>query len=915
MNDIVQTILDHFKALTNKGLVRLDRVEPSIKLPLGNLPDHTHDFESEIIDGYTDEKAVAAVENAQDLDLKTQEISIGCERNPLGSVITLLFGDAPTTQPVIFIHSIAETNATEQAIGINAKGNYIIGVNRNSNNKITSWLTTQARASKQRGIIKGAAYPNFLQSPVVVWLDAGSNYAYVAAYGDSSKAYGDNSLVIIDVRDKDNPTVVAHVKHNGDTGGVHHIDGISATFIYGNYCYVTGFFSNSFLVYDISDPINPNLVGGVEGSTAGGTAQQYFNGATWEAFSGTNYLWGASASWVYKQGAYLYAAVVSRKDGAFAIYDVTNPRSISLKSVRHHKELGGTDAYELAGALSVQVEYHSGDDKYYAYVGTRWQGYTGGDGYGVNETNGWENQWKTGQRVGSLTIFDVTSPSSLIHKGEVHGKYASDPTKPLSEIHWIQYVKDVGNYSHEYVYSACFGDNAMSVIDVSTKTAPVVVNFLRGAGTPNFLDGAVGLHVKCDENGDAKYCYVVCFGDNGFVILDVENISGAKAPTRIGGRAGSNVAGDPYWLEDGHSLYVDDDNYLYIVCRGYANSFSVFSVENSVNYPSASTNSLTPADINNANRLVVFENYAYIPSYSNGKLVIIDVTDPSTMAFVASYSDSNYTDGITSVRVCYSDGDGKDIAICTAYTDNCLMALDVTTKSAPSLLNAQTGSGAGKYLGGAYDCEIIKNGDDLSRVIVVSYSDNALAIYDWTSGALSFVNAASGSGDPSNLGGARGVRVLGNYAFVIAKTDDALTIWNIANVTSSEAPIKIKTFSGSGSPNYMNGPEDLAIDAAGEFLYVAARDDDAIVQIDISDPTSAFVSGVILGATNDLDGVIRLACVTLHGDEYIIVASYDSGKYVILKKSDFSQKNIVGLRNYYGQMQKRNAFAGTWSAI
>ena len=66
----------------------------------------------------------------------------------------------------------------------------------------------------------------------------------------------------------------------------------------------------------------------------------------------------------------------------------------------------------------------------------------------------------------------------------------------------------------------------------------------------------------------------------------------------------------------------------------------------------------------------------------------------------------------------------------------------------------------------------------------------------------------SGAGSPNYLGGATGLAVSGNDAYVAAATDDAVTI---IDISSPASPTFVGTISGAGSPNYLNNPVGILI--------------------------------------------------------------------------------------------------------
>ncbi|KKL11056.1 hypothetical protein LCGC14_2549660, partial [marine sediment metagenome] len=97
----------------------------------------------------------------------------------------------------------------------------------------------------------------------------------------------------------------------------------------------------------------------------------------------------------------------------------------------------------------------------------------------------------------------------------------------------------------------------------------------------------------------------------------------------------------------------------------------------------------------------------------------------------------------------------------------------------------------------------------------------------------------------------KNVIIRGNYAYVAAANDDALTIIDVSDPTS---PTFAGSIQGVGSPNYLDGAWSVKV--VGQYAYVVCFDDDALTIIDISNPASPTFVGKIQGARspNYLDG-------------------------------------------------------------
>ena len=83
--------------------------------------------------------------------------------------------------------------------------------------------------------------------------------------------------------------------------------------------------------------------------------------------------------------------------------------------------------------------------------------------------------------------------------------------------------------------------------------------------------------------------------------------------------------------------------------------------------------------------------------------------------------------------------------------------------------------------------------------------------------------------------------MVNNYAFVSAVTDDAISVYNVADVTK---PILADVIKGSGNPNYMNGVNIM--DISGNYLYAVSAGDNALVIFDISSFTAGGDAGTTL---------------------------------------------------------------------
>jgi len=815
-----------------------------------------------IYNRYSDSEAVSAVEEADPLELKAQTVKVNAGTDETNQIGMILFGKGDTVYPLVnvdFVTGAGSPNYLDQCHDVAIHNDHILAVARGNDDALTIWGSKANLISDQLGVVRGAGSPNYLNENIVIFLK--DNFIYSAATGD-------DALTIIDVTD---PTSPVHATSIVGAGGVNgnYLDGVYSVFVLENYAYVVARFDAALSIYDVSDPYNPVKKSHVSGK--GG--------------AGGHYLDGANDVWVYQSGQYIYAAVVARADGSLSIYDVTDPENIQLKDVIHHKELGGVDAYELAGAIKVQIE---GD---YAYVATRFQDAQSGSEY-----------FNSGERVGSVTIFDVSDVTDITHVGEIHGR-GSGPTqggypngKYLGEAHWLH---KVGNYC----YVAAFCDDALTVIDVSTPSNPTQAGYLTGAGSPTFLDGPVSVCV----NGN--YAYVACYYDDGFLIYD---ISDPSSITRVGGRVGQ---GDPYWLHKSHSVIYNNGK-VYVGSRGYDDAITIWSVEDGLWLDSSPKGVIKNGDggasMDEPMAVVAKSDYAYVCALGSDTLLKIDISDltnPTLDSQVTHNGSTHLLDGCANAFIA-----GNYIYV--VATNSASLSIYSLTGSLTNPVGKISGAGeSGNYLGGARGIYVLEDFPETGKdtAYVAAQNDDALVVIDVTNKASpQRINQVSGTGIKELLDGAINVVVDKNtgYAYVIARYSDALTVWDVSNVDANNPPIRVGNISGAGAPNYLDQPYGMCKD--GDYVYVASLSDNALMQFDVSDSIPKVNKQLRgSGAPNYLGGPVAICVGEIHNTKYVVVASFNDDAISVNKISDVGTMNKVGFRNINGTLQFRNAF-GEW---
>lgn len=115
-----------------------------------------------------------------------------------------------------------------------------------------------------------------------------------------------------------------------------------------------------------------------------------------------------------------------------------------------------------------------------------------------------------------------------------------------------------------------------------------------------------------------------------------------------------------------------------------------------------------------------------------------------------------------------------------------------------------------------------------------------MAIYTPT-----LVGSIQGAGDPNYLEAANSVAVSGDYAYVVACDDNALTI---IDISTPATPTFVGSIQGSGSPNYLEAADGVAV--SGNYAYVVACRDNSLTIITTYSFAPPVASGTNFMKTN-----------------------------------------------------------------
>jgi len=182
-----------------------------------------------------------------------------------------------------------------------------------------------------------------------------------------------------------------------------------------------------------------------------------------------------------------------------------------------------------------------------------------------------------------------------------------------------------------------------------------------------------------------------------------------------------------------------------------------------------------------------------------------------------------------------------------------------------SVTNAQLDQARGIHVVGnyAYVCAFI-----VDRLTVVDISNPA---------SPSVVGSVA---DATNLDGARGIYVVGNYAYVTAFQSGRVTVVDISNPAAPSV-------TGSVTSAQLTGATGIHV--VGNYAYVTAFSVDRLTIVNISNPAAPTITGSVLHATN-LDGGTGVWTV----GNYAYVAATNSDRLTVVDVSTPASPAIVG---------------------
>ena len=311
--------------------------------------------------------------------------------------------------------------------------------------------------------------------------------------------------------------------------------------------------------------------------------------------------------------------------------------------------------------------------------------------------------------------------------------------------------------------------------------------------------------------------------------------------------------------------------------------------------------------------------YVVAAAQLSDKIVIYDISDPSSPVYVSELADGTDTGLCTAsngercldgpVELDIATIGGKPYAVVAAYNDDGVEIIDISDPTNPTSVGRATHEGDYKELDAPYDVAITTIGDS-TYAVVTAYNDDGVQIIDISDptspSATEHVSHSSEAGSFTELNHPIDVEIASiggsTYAVVAAGVDDGVQIIDISTPSSPSATSTVE----DDSTKELDGANGVAITTIGSSTYavVTGTNDDGISIIDISTPSSpVYVSeledgtdtGVCTAANGErcLDGPRDVEIETINGLTYAIVASHLDDAITIIDITNVSNPSIV----------------------
>jgi len=269
----------------------------------------------------------------------------------------------------------------------------------------------------------------------------------------------------------------------------------------------------------------------------------------------------------------------------------------------------------------------------------------------------------TSPGTNSLGIYDVSNPAVPVHQGNVvHGEGGAVLDNPNSVF-----------VSSNYAYITSSDSNSLEIADVSNPSAPVHMgSIVNGAG------GAL-LDFPCSIFVSGNYAFVTSMYSTGNA-LEIIDVSNKAAPVHAGSivnGAGGALLGNP------QDIFVSG-NYAYIASTG-SNALEIVDISNPLApvHKGSIVNGAGGALLSIPTSVYVSGNYVYITSKMDHALEIIDVSNPAAPFHKGKISNGAGGAVLFMPKSVFVSGNYAYVATSTSPMDGAMEVVDVSNPAAP----------------------------------------------------------------------------------------------------------------------------------------------------------------------------------------------------------------------------------------
>jgi hypothetical protein len=314
--------------------------------------------------------------------------------------------------------------------------------------------------------------------------------------------------------------------------------------------------------------------------------------------------------------------------------------------------------------------------------------------------------------------------------------------------------------------------------------APTFIGQLGSATAANGINSPSNIAIS------GNYAYIAQGNGTGrLTIVDISNPYSLQMISNV--RSGN----------DGKTRVVVSGNYAYVIGNWGGGTFEIYNISNPSMGASSGSTASVQAPVGSTQTglgdfvmdLAVSGRYAYVTDYTNGAIVVFDVSNPANPTVVNKLSGS--AAGITSTGALYASG--NILYMKNSYGN--LATYNISNPASPVYLGSGSTDGgyAGQgslYVQGRY-------------AYIIANDGNYLDVMDVSNPAAPVKVGSS----TTNISGPTRVIVAGRYAYVTSANNQKILVFDVSN------PYK-PTLIAQNSDTNSGGPTDIAI--SGRYAYV-----------------------------------------------------------------------------------------------